>query len=159
MKKEIDRRGGFAKFGIGFVHTVLPNNPFRLMAVKPPLQQIKLLFHNLNLLSLSSSFLSPPSSSSSVTLLRRISSRSPLPPYPKQRKKRQPPPPLPPPPPPPPPEHSLRPPPPPSETLAQKIGKAVRRPGAPSKARVYADINVIRPKDYWEYETLTVQWG
>ncbi|KAE7999710.1 hypothetical protein FH972_004115 [Carpinus fangiana] len=45
------------------------------------------------------------------------------------------------------------------ETLAQKIGKAVRRPGAPSKARVYADVNVIRPKDYWDYESLTVQWG
>ena len=45
------------------------------------------------------------------------------------------------------------------ETLAQKIGKSIRRPGAPSKARVYADINVIRPKDYWDYESLTVQWG
>ncbi|URE40574.1 casein kinase II [Musa troglodytarum] len=44
-------------------------------------------------------------------------------------------------------------------TLAQKIGKAVRRPGAPSRARVYADINVHRPKDYWDYESLTVQWG
>ncbi|KAM7510470.1 hypothetical protein LguiB_009345 [Lonicera macranthoides] len=129
------------------------------MAVKPPLQQIRqLLFLNLNPLSLSSSFLSPPSS---ITFLRRISSRSPLSSYPKQRRKRQPPPPLSPPPPPspPPPEQRLRPTPPPTETLAQKIGKAVRRPGAPSKARVYADINVIRPKDYWEYETLTVQWG
>ncbi|KAI8542045.1 hypothetical protein RHMOL_Rhmol08G0108600 [Rhododendron molle] len=46
-----------------------------------------------------------------------------------------------------------------SETLAQKIGKSVRRPGAPSKARVYADVNVIRPKEYWDYESLTVQWG
>lgn len=45
------------------------------------------------------------------------------------------------------------------ETLAQKIGKSIRRPGAPSKARVYSDINVIRPKDYWDYESLTVQWG
>ncbi|GLT68802.1 hypothetical protein SLA2020_410020 [Shorea laevis] len=45
------------------------------------------------------------------------------------------------------------------ENLAQKIGKSIRRPGAPSKARVYADVNVIRPKDYWDYETLTVQWG
>ncbi|KAL0381526.1 UNVERIFIED_CONTAM: Casein kinase II subunit alpha-4, chloroplastic [Sesamum angustifolium] len=38
------------------------------------------------------------------------------------------------------------------ETMAQKIGKAVRRPGAASKARVYQDINVIRPKEYWDYE-------
>ncbi|XP_054808960.1 casein kinase II subunit alpha-2 [Prosopis cineraria] len=28
-----------------------------------------------------------------------------------------------------------------------------------SKARVYADINVHRPKEYWDYESLTVQWG
>nr|GLL38998.1 casein kinase II subunit alpha-2-like [Ipomoea trifida] len=46
-----------------------------------------------------------------------------------------------------------------SETLAQKIGKAIRRPGAPSKARVYTDINLIRPKEYWDYESLAVQWG
>ncbi|KAK4493395.1 hypothetical protein RD792_017704, partial [Penstemon davidsonii] len=45
------------------------------------------------------------------------------------------------------------------ETMSQKIGKAIRRPGAPSKARVYPDINVIRPKEYWDYESLTVQWG
>ncbi|KVH92477.1 Protein kinase, ATP binding site-containing protein [Cynara cardunculus var. scolymus] len=45
------------------------------------------------------------------------------------------------------------------ETLAQKIGKAFRHPGAPSKARVYTDVNVTRPKEYWDYESLTVQWG
>ncbi|KAK6923122.1 Protein kinase domain [Dillenia turbinata] len=28
-----------------------------------------------------------------------------------------------------------------------------------SKARVYADVNVLRPKEYWDYESLTVQWG
>ncbi|KAM0951460.1 putative protein kinase CMGC-CK2 family [Dioscorea sansibarensis] len=28
-----------------------------------------------------------------------------------------------------------------------------------SKARVYADINVLRPKEYWDYESLTLQWG
>ncbi|KAK8687198.1 hypothetical protein V6N13_086026 [Hibiscus sabdariffa] len=46
-----------------------------------------------------------------------------------------------------------------AETLAQKIGKSNRRPGAPSKSRVYADVNVIRPREYWDYEQLTVQWG
>lgn len=70
---------------------------------------------------------------------------------------------LPPPPPPPPPPSSssslLRPSATLSEALAQKIGKSIRRPGAPSKARVYTDINVIRPKEYWDYESLTVQWG
>ncbi|EFH41265.1 hypothetical protein ARALYDRAFT_496862 [Arabidopsis lyrata subsp. lyrata] len=30
---------------------------------------------------------------------------------------------------------------------------------AMSKARVYTDVNVIRPKDYWDYESLIVQWG
>ncbi|KAL6507446.1 Casein kinase II subunit alpha-4, chloroplastic [Orobanche gracilis] len=45
------------------------------------------------------------------------------------------------------------------EHMAQKFGKAIRRPGAPSKARVYADVNVIRPREYWDYESLTVQWG
>ncbi|KAL0683834.1 hypothetical protein Bca4012_050682 [Brassica carinata] len=43
--------------------------------------------------------------------------------------------------------------------MAQKIGKSIRRAGAPSKARVYADVNVIRPKEYWDYESLAVQWG
>ncbi|KAH9573645.1 hypothetical protein CY35_01G011300 [Sphagnum magellanicum] len=28
-----------------------------------------------------------------------------------------------------------------------------------SKARVYSDVNVQRPKDYWDYDSLTVQWG
>lgn len=30
---------------------------------------------------------------------------------------------------------------------------------AMSKARVYTDVNVQRPKEYWDYEALTVQWG
>ena len=47
----------------------------------------------------------------------------------------------------------------PSETLAQKIGKSVRRPGAGSKSKVYADVNVVRPRDYWDYESLAIQWG
>ncbi|KAF3446568.1 hypothetical protein FNV43_RR11748 [Rhamnella rubrinervis] len=28
-----------------------------------------------------------------------------------------------------------------------------------SRARVYADINVHRPREYWDYESLAVQWG
>ena len=48
---------------------------------------------------------------------------------------------------------------PPAANLAQKIGKSVRRPGVMSKARVYTDVNVQRPKEYWDYEALTVQWG
>ncbi|KAE8671456.1 Casein kinase II subunit alpha [Hibiscus syriacus] len=28
-----------------------------------------------------------------------------------------------------------------------------------SKYRVYTDVNVVRPKEYWDYESLSVQWG
>ncbi|CAI9763049.1 unnamed protein product [Fraxinus pennsylvanica] len=28
-----------------------------------------------------------------------------------------------------------------------------------SQARIYADVNVRRPRDYWDYESFTVQWG
>ncbi|KAG2329466.1 hypothetical protein Bca52824_000646 [Brassica carinata] len=32
-------------------------------------------------------------------------------------------------------------------------------PTVMSKARVYTDVNVIRPKEYWDYESLNVEWG
>jgi casein kinase II subunit alpha len=44
-------------------------------------------------------------------------------------------------------------------TLAQRIGKAVRRDAVHSQARIYADVNVVRPREYWDYENLAVQWG
>ena len=28
-----------------------------------------------------------------------------------------------------------------------------------SQARVYADVNVHRPREYWDYESLQVNWG
>jgi len=28
-----------------------------------------------------------------------------------------------------------------------------------SRARVYADVNVQRPREYWDYESLVVTWG
>lgn len=28
-----------------------------------------------------------------------------------------------------------------------------------SRARVYADVNVTRPREYWDYESLTINWG
>lgn len=28
-----------------------------------------------------------------------------------------------------------------------------------STARVYADVNVKRPREYWDYESLVVNWG
>ncbi|PSS30698.1 Casein kinase II subunit alpha-4 like, partial [Actinidia chinensis var. chinensis] len=102
--------------------------------------------------SLSSSSLSPPSPSSPRTNFPRLlASDAPLSVgQPPQQHNQQ----LP-----PPPSQRLRQLPSLSGTLAQKIGKSVRRSGAPSKSRVYSDVNVIRPKEYWDYETLTVQWG
>jgi hypothetical protein len=47
----------------------------------------------------------------------------------------------------------------PAGKLAQRIGKAVRRAGAASVSRVYADVNESAPRDYWDYEALTVTWG
>lgn len=29
----------------------------------------------------------------------------------------------------------------------------------PSRARVYADVNKLKPKDYWEYEGFDVDWA
>ena len=29
----------------------------------------------------------------------------------------------------------------------------------PSKARVYADANTRRPREYWDYESHVVEWG
>ncbi len=43
--------------------------------------------------------------------------------------------------------------------MAQRIGKAIRRDAVVSKARVYTDVNVNRPREYWDYEALTVNWG
>lgn len=28
-----------------------------------------------------------------------------------------------------------------------------------SRARVYADVNVVRPREYWDYENLAISWG
>jgi len=35
----------------------------------------------------------------------------------------------------------------------------VRRDAVHSKARIYADVNVTRPREYWDYENLNVNWG
>ena len=29
----------------------------------------------------------------------------------------------------------------------------------PSRARVYADANAHRPREYWDYESYVVEWG
>lgn len=43
--------------------------------------------------------------------------------------------------------------------MSTRIGKAVRRDATPSKARVYAEVNDEKPREYWDYEALSVQWG
>ena len=35
----------------------------------------------------------------------------------------------------------------------------MRREGVVSRARVYADVNTARPREYWDYEALSVTWG
>ncbi|KXG37490.1 casein kinase II subunit alpha [Sorghum bicolor] len=44
--------------------------------------------------------------------------------------------------------------------MTPRFGRATRHPGAvASVARVYADANAQRPKEYWDYESLDIQWG
>jgi len=44
--------------------------------------------------------------------------------------------------------------------MMPRFGRATRHPGAAaSVARVYADANAQRPKEYWDYESLDIQWG
>ena len=45
-------------------------------------------------------------------------------------------------------------------SAAQRFSKALRtKGGMMSRARVYADVNTTRPKEYWDYENMTLQWG
>ncbi|KAL5209761.1 hypothetical protein ABZP36_005384 [Zizania latifolia] len=47
-----------------------------------------------------------------------------------------------------------------AEETPPRIARATRHPGgAASVARVYADANTQRPKEYWDYESLDIQWG
>ena len=46
--------------------------------------------------------------------------------------------------------------------MATRYSKAYRSKESSttvSTARVYGDVNVTRPQDYWDYETITVEWG
>ncbi|GJN23218.1 hypothetical protein PR202_gb10847 [Eleusine coracana subsp. coracana] len=44
--------------------------------------------------------------------------------------------------------------------MTLRFSRARRHPeGAASLARVYADANAQRPKEYWDYESLDIQWG
>jgi casein kinase II subunit alpha len=43
--------------------------------------------------------------------------------------------------------------------MSTRIGKAIRRDAVVSKARTYAEINDEKPREYWDYEALAVEWG
>ena len=43
--------------------------------------------------------------------------------------------------------------------MSGRIGKAIRRDAVPSKAKTYAEVNDEKPREYWDYEALSVQWG
>ncbi|XP_057493111.1 casein kinase II subunit alpha-1-like isoform X2 [Actinidia eriantha] len=45
-----------------------------------------------------------------------------------------------------------------NQSLSAPIGDG-QRVVAMSKSRVYADVNVLLPREYWDYESLAVQWG
>jgi hypothetical protein len=46
-----------------------------------------------------------------------------------------------------------------NHTGTKMIGKSARLPGAVSKAHAYCDVNLLRPREYWDYESIDVQWG
>lgn len=51
------------------------------------------------------------------------------------------------------------PPPPSSSSSSSSSSQQSQSFGMQSRARVYADANVDRPREYWDYEALTVEWG
>jgi hypothetical protein len=48
-----------------------------------------------------------------------------------------------------------------TKALVGRQGSGVKAPrtATMSRARVYCDVNETRPREYWDYETLTVAWG
>ena len=44
--------------------------------------------------------------------------------------------------------------------LSQRLGRfASQEMASGSKARVYADVNFHRPREYWDYEAHVIEWG
>lgn len=48
-----------------------------------------------------------------------------------------------------------------SALLSQAYGatEVRRKMAVPSRARVYADVNSHKPREYWDYESYVVDWG
>lgn len=41
----------------------------------------------------------------------------------------------------------------------QTAVRFINQMALPSRARVYADVNSHKPREYWDYESYTVEWG
>lgn len=41
----------------------------------------------------------------------------------------------------------------------QTTVRSIHQMALPSRARVYADVNSHKPREYWDYESYTVEWG
>lgn len=47
-----------------------------------------------------------------------------------------------------------------SQLVAKSLTEiSTRKMAVPSRARVYADVNTHKPREYWEYESYIVDWG
>lgn len=40
-----------------------------------------------------------------------------------------------------------------------EIRRNKRREPSGSRARVYADANASKPQEYWDYESMVIEWG
>jgi len=43
--------------------------------------------------------------------------------------------------------------------MAQRFSKAVRKSGKRSEARLFADVNLHKPREYWDYDAFQIDWN
>lgn len=46
-----------------------------------------------------------------------------------------------------------------NQAYGARAGEVRRKMAVPSRARVYADVNSHKPREYWDYESYVVDWG
>ena len=46
-----------------------------------------------------------------------------------------------------------------TKLIAASTFRSPKKMPLPSRARVYADVNTHRPREYWDYESHVVEWG
>jgi len=44
-------------------------------------------------------------------------------------------------------------------SMAQRFSKAVRKSGKRSEARLFADVNLHKPREYWDYDGFQIDWS